>query len=373
MKLTVNQSNLKSAIGIVGRAVSARSTMPVLANILIATDGENQIKLSATNRQLAISCWIGAKVESDGAITIPARLLTDFVNNLPSGEFIDLHLTERTQTLAMNCKKFKANIKGIDANEFPLIESVNNDVSTEFTDNLRGMIEQVTFAAATDENRPTLTGVNLTADGNMFTMAATDGYRLSVVTCDTTSAFDAVIPASSLSELSRIIGDAGSVIMNMTDHRAGFSIDGTEKTSWQRIEVVSELIDAKFPDYTGTIPKSHETQILIDVGALFNAANVAMIFARDNANIIRFHASNTGLRISATSGELGDSVNEIAAQVDGDEIEIAFNGVILKEALQHFSGGIVIELTKPTRPALLYAPGQRDAFYHVIMPMHPPR
>ena len=372
MKLTVNQFNLKSALGIVGRAVSTRSTHPVLANILITTDGADRLKLSATNRQLTISCWIGAKVEDNGAITIPARLLAEFVNNMPADEFIDFHLTEHTQTIAMNCKKFKANIKGIAASEFPLIESITDDVSTEFGDELNSMIDLVTFAALTDESRPTLTGVNLTADEHTFTMAATDGYRLSVVNCDTLAKFSAIIPASSLNEIARTASDASSVTMSI-DNKASFVIEGTEKTAWQRIEVISELIDAKYPDYTGTIPNSCDTQVRIGVGELFNAVNVALLFARDNANIIRFHAHAEGLRISATSAELGDSVNEITAQVDGNDIEISFNGAMLKEALQHFSGDIIIELTKSTRPALMYVPGQRDTFYHVIMPMHPPR
>ena len=158
MKVSCLQENLAKGLAIVGRAVATRSTLPVLSNILLSTDG-SRLKLSATNLEVGINCWIGAKVEQEGATTVPARLLADFINSLPP-ERIDLDLITRTQTLNLKSGRFEANIKGIDAQEFPLILIPEEDSRlTIKPDVLRQMIDQVAFAAATDESRPVLTGV----------------------------------------------------------------------------------------------------------------------------------------------------------------------------------------------------------------------
>ncbi|MFZ1770589.1 MAG: DNA polymerase III subunit beta, partial [Caldilinea sp.] len=190
MRVSCLQENLAKGLAIVGRAVSSRSTMPVLANILIEAS-DNQLRLAATNLEIGVTCWIGAKVEDPGSITVPARLLTEFVNSLPP-ERIDMELTVRTQTLKLRCASFDANMKGIDAASFPIIPTIdgvtgggeNNGATTLHIElpstGLRKMVDQVVFAASTDESRPTLTGVEVTFKEGRVTMAATDGYRLSV-------------------------------------------------------------------------------------------------------------------------------------------------------------------------------------------------
>jgi DNA polymerase-3 subunit beta len=198
MKVSCLQENLARGLALVGRAVATRSTLPVLSNILISTD-QSRIKLSATNLEISVNCWIGAKVEQEGATTVPARLLTDFVNSLPA-ERIDLELITRTQTLNLKCGRFEANIKGIDAQEFPLIlaPEENHRVRLE-PQVLREMIDQVVFAAATEESRPVLTGVHVDLTPERLTFAAADGYRLSVVSADLEAgpeqAFSIIIPA----------------------------------------------------------------------------------------------------------------------------------------------------------------------------------
>ncbi|HRE28006.1 MAG TPA: hypothetical protein PK954_15305, partial [Anaerolineales bacterium] len=165
MKFTCLQDNLSKGLGIVSRAVSARSTLPVLGNILLATDNA-QIRLSATNLELAVTCWIGAKIEDEGSVTLPAKTLVDLVNTLP-GEPVSLALTARTQTVNLNCGRIKASIKGIDAQEFPSIPPADLDKSIQLNvEDLRSMIQSVIFAAATDETRPVLTGVLARLEGN---------------------------------------------------------------------------------------------------------------------------------------------------------------------------------------------------------------
>jgi DNA polymerase-3 subunit beta len=180
VKVSCLQENLAKGLNIVGRAVASRSTLPVLSNVMLATDN-GRLKLSATNLELGVNCWVGAKVEEEGATTVPARLLADFVNSLPP-ERIDMELVVRTQTLNARCARFEANIKGIDAQEFPIIPTAGDGESAIrlAPEDLRRMIDQVAFAAATDESRPILTGVLARFEGDRLTLAAADGFRLSV-------------------------------------------------------------------------------------------------------------------------------------------------------------------------------------------------
>jgi DNA polymerase-3 subunit beta len=411
VRVSCFQENLAKGLSIVSRAVSTRSTMPVLSNILLEAK-DNQLRLAATNREIGINCWISAKVEDEGAITVPARLLSEFVNSLPP-ERIDMELAVRTQTLTLGCARYNANMKGIDAYDFPLIPTTDagqtgsqaegaaalvDGVRIELEPaGLRKMIDQVIFAASTDESRPMLTGVEVKFKDNRLNMAATDGYRLSVrSTLLTQGAVDSpltvIVPAKSLGELARISADADetrpvTVIVTEARNQILFQLWGKGEEgrgSFHRVELVSELIDAKFVDYQGIIPKSHTTRTVVDTAAFLKAVRVAFLFARDNANIVRVNivpgageaTSATGqLRLSATSNEIGDNANEIDAMVEGDELDIAFNAKYLIDVLSQVDEPqVVIETTQPTRPGAIRPIGiGEDEFLHVVMPMHPPR
>lgn len=404
MRVSCFQENLAKGLSVVGRAVASRSTLPVLGNILIEAKA-NQLRLSATNLEIGINCWIGARVEDEGAITVPARLLSEFVNSLPP-ERIDMELSVRTQTLHLKCARFDANIKGIDASEFPIVPTVDNGDGPEQTaevlegstialetGGLRKMIDQVVFAAATDESRPTLTGVEVSFKDNRLSMAATDGYRLSVrsVELDQPLREDMVviIPAKSLGELARVIADADeerSVQVTVTQARNQILFrvwgKGNEaRGAFQQVDVVSSLIDARFPDYRAIIPKSHNTRTVVTTDSLLKAVRVSHLFARDNANIIRMaivpgNGEGQGaIRLTATSAEMGDNVSELDAMVDGSELEIAFNARYLIDVLSQIGEPqVVIETTQPNRPGTIRPVGVgNEEFLHVVMPMHPPR
>jgi len=388
MRVSTTQQSLSKAIGITARAASSRTTMPVLSNILLEAKG-SQVRLAATNREIAINCWIAATVEDEGAITIPARLLSEFVNSLPP-ERIDLELTVRTQTLRLSCARFEANMKGIDAFEFPLIVpteqiiETSGDAITQATlpvAELRKMIDQVTFAASTDDNRPTLTGVEVTLSPDLVQMAATDGYRLSVRTMaieDGPEKTTVIVPAKSLGELARISADAADgepvrCLVTPQRNQVMFSMVGSEKAGIQRVELVSELIDARFPDYMQTVPKTHTTRAAVDTAALLKAVRVALLFARDNANIIRLHIGGDQLRLTGTSAEMGDNVGDLAAEVEGEAIEIAMNAKFCIDVLSQINTSqVALETTLPTRPMMIMPIGQSE-FHHTIMPMAPPK
>ena len=392
MRLSVNQSSLAKALSIVNLAVSNRTTMPILGNVLLDATGDG-LRLAATNREIGINCWIAADVEESGSTTIPARLLSEFVNSLPN-ERVSMALEQSTETLGLTCAKHSANIKGINAFEFPLIPTyqpeptnseaptVTGDVYTVASNALASLIDSVVFAASADENRPTLTGVETTFEDGRLTMAATDGYRLSMRSMEASAGEKAtiIIPGRSLSEVARIAADAtGEITAIISANRNRVLFSATSAKEWQRVDIICELIDARFPDYRATIPKLHNTRCTIDTAALLKAVRVAMLFARDNANIIRCalrpddSPSRGVFQVSATSAEMGDNVSEIECNVEGAEINIAFDGRLLSDALSHvLTAQVIIETTQPTRPGTIRPVGNDD-YLMVIMPMNPMR
>ena len=377
MKISCLQENLTKGLATVGRAVATRSTLPVLSNILLKSD-EGRLRLAATNLEIGVNCWIGARVKEEGSTTVPARLLTEFVNSLPPGQ-IDMELSERTQSLNLKCARYEANIKGIDATEFPDVptaESIGgkNNLHLE-ADAFRQMIDQAVFAAATDESRPILTGVLAQFHQGGLTLAAADGFRLAVISADVgvdvDEAISVIVPARALAELNRISGDQTDPIELMITparNQILFHLSNTD--------LVSQLIEGNFPDYTQIVPKSFTTRTLVSTQELLKAVKVAFLFARDAANIVRFHAvPGTELTpgqtiVTGISAELGDNVSELDASIEGDEIEIAFNARYMIDALSAVgTPQVALETSTPSSPGVIRPIGGND-FLCVIMPMH---
>jgi DNA polymerase-3 subunit beta len=374
MKVSCLQENLAKGLSIVGRAVSPRSTLPVLGNVLLTTDA-GRLKLSATNLEVGINCWIGAKVEEGGAITVPARTFIDFVGALPP-ERVDMELVERTQTLNLRAGRSEANIKGIDAQEFPLVPVPEGDGGIPIEpDVLRAAVEQVAFAAAADESRPILTGVLAKFEESQLTLAAADGYRLSVRTLSLPQPipdpFSVIIPARALAELGRIMGEQEEpVVVTITPTRNQVLFQLTD------VVLVSQLIDGNFPDYRQIIPHDRKTHTVLETAAFLKACKAALIFARDAAHITRVHVMpSTELTpghmvVSATSAETGDDVSELDVNIEGEEIEIAFNVRYLIDVLSVIgTPQVALDTTTSSSPGVLRPVGDVD-FTHVIMPMH---
>lgn len=374
MKVSCLQENLAKGLSIVSRAVASRSTLPVLGNVLLATD-QGRLKIAATNLELAVTCWIGAKVDEDGATTVPARVLSDFVSSLPP-ERIELALNDKTQTLHLKCARYDANVKGIDAQEFPIIPTIGDGkkISLE-PETLREMIEQVTFSAATDESRPVLTGVVAKFEKDKVTFAAADGFRLSVrhatLTTPVDQSFSVIIPAKALQEVARVSGDQEEPIeLAVTENRSQALFKLTN------IEIVSQLIDGTFPDFTRIIPESHTTRTVVKTSELQNVVKASSVFARESMNTVRMQvapANDLGggkVTITATSAESGDNVGDVDATVDGESVEIAFNARYLADVLNVLRASqVAIETSSASSPGVFKIVG-RDDFIHVIMPMH---
>jgi DNA polymerase-3 subunit beta len=373
MKLSCLQENLNKGLGIVGRAVATRTTLPITNNVLMATDG-GRLKLVATNLEMAISCWIGAKIEDEGAITVPARLLTEFVGSLPN-DTIDINLSPQTKTLGLKCARFEARISGVDARDFPPIPGVDEGIGTKVeVEALAQGINQVVFAAATEESRPVLTGVSTKFEGDILTLAAADGFRLAVFKLPlaepVATVTEVIVPARTLAELNRLMaGEEESVQITLNPNKSQVLF------RLKNVELVSQLVQGSFPNYSQLIPKSYNTRVIVSVDDFLRATRTASIFARDGSGIVRLvvtpgsEASPGKISVSARSEEIGEDTGEIDATVEGDEAKIAFNGKYLNDVLSVLQEAqVALETTNPSSPGLIKPVGT-DNYTHVVMPM----
>lgn len=375
MRVSCLQENLAKGLGTVRSAVSTRSTLPVLANVLISTDN-GRLKLSATNLEVAITKWIDAKVNDTGAITLPARTFSDLIGSLPQ-ETIELELSPENQTVHVACASTEANIKGIDAEEFPLVPVPDLTQALSLrADVFKQMLNQVTFAAATDETRPQLTGVAMQfGDGNLE-LAATDAFRLSVRTSDLPSGGPSagttvIVPARALSELAKIIQDGDEPVYLIIP-------DGRNQIIFQTNDVVlvSQLIEGTFPDFSPIIPKKWTTRAIVSTASLINACKTANIFARESSHTARVkivpgnELQTAQVVLSATSAETGDNVVQVDSTVEGNEVEITFNVSYLSDVLSIINTPqVAIETTTSMEPGVIRPVGDEE-FFHIIMPMH---
>jgi len=378
MKVVIQQSQLAHGVSVVARAVTPRSTLPVLSNILIKTDGE-RLRLSGTNLELGISAWIDAKVEKEGGLTVPARTFADLVSNLPSRE-VTLTVDIPTQTLNVKCGTLNTDIKGISADEFPPMPAPDLDEAIPLNvANFKEMINQVVFAASTEDSRPNLTGVHMSFEDEMLEMAATDGYRISISRAPMAGVgkqkLEALVPARALSELSRVAvnGDEtlkmtfppgrGQVIFHLKD-----------------VELVSQLIEGNFPNYNAIIPPTFKTRTVLSTNDMLKACKQTEIIAREGNYIARLdiQPDENGdgiaqLDISANSEQTGSSEVIVDASVEGVPLLISFNIRYLREALEVIkTPTVILETNAPNTPGLL-RPVDDESFKHIIMPMNIPR
>ncbi len=368
MRLSCLQENLSKGLGIAGRAVPSRTTMPILGNILLATD-HGQLKLAATNMELSIVHWVGARVETEGEVTVPARNFIDLMNTLPPDQ-VNLTLDESTLTLGLSCGSVKASFRGISADEFPLVpEPDGENAFLVEAGELRTGLEQVTFAASTDESHPVLTGVLAEFEGETMTLGAADGFRLSLreipLVDAVPSAFNVIIPARALQELMRIISGLEEPVRISTTRPHN-------QVLFQMPDTVlnSQLIDGSFPDVRRIIPASSKTKVVIGREEILQACKRAAIFARDVANIISLRIDEGELTVAADSAESGQGSTRLAASVEGPGLEIAFNVRFLIDVFSALdTPQVALELNSPTNPGVVRAVGD-DAFIHVVMPMH---
>ncbi len=374
MIISVLQENLAKGLNIVTKAVESRPTLPVLANVLLEAEG-SRLTLAATNLQLSITMWIGAKVDEPGSITLPAKTFSDLVSNL-SPERVDLKLDPQTHTVHIRCGATNSNIKGIDADEFPPINHGEKADITIHAKSFREMINQTVFAAAKEDNRPILTGIYTELEGDKITMAAADGYRLAVrngvLERPISEKTNIVVPAKALQEVARIIDDA--------DEEIGITLPGERDIvtfHLNQVDISSQLLEGRFPDFSSIIPRQYVTTTTMYTEDLLKACRRAQIFARDNAaNSGRLIIKPPGgpsepgeVQVMGKSDERGDLDGMLDASVEGEELNILFNIEYLIEVLRVIDEErVIFESNGSDNPGVL-RPENREDFVHVIMPM----
>src|SRR5947207_7903686 len=362
------QENLARSLAIVSRAVSTRSTLPVLANVLLRTEDAG-LKLTATNLEIGITVWVPGKIDSDGATTVPAKLLSDIVSSRKARERVELEV-QGTDTLLLRSGRFTAHLRGIDADEFPAIPTAGERPTTRISQKvLRQALSETAFAAASDEARPILTGVLVHFEGDRVTLAAADNYRIAVKTIPVLDAVEdtrLVIPARSLSELVRVLADTDDpvdIVLSPARNQVLFHLEG--------IDLVSRLIDGQFPNYQQVLPQSHTTRAVLDREELLRAVRPAALIAHESANIVKLQIESNGhagITVSANA-EVGDHVGQVEAAVEGDGTTIAFNARYLADVLTNVEADqFALELNGPLSPGV-FKPIGDDRYVHVVMPV----
>jgi DNA polymerase-3 subunit beta len=370
VKLSVMQENLARGLSTVSRADSSRSSLPVLANVLLRTEDAG-LKLTATNLEIGITSWVPGKIDTEGALTVPARLLTDVVGGLPTGERVDLEVDGTT--LSVRAGRFQTHLRGIDADEFPVIPAAGDRPTTRVSQKvLRKALSEVTFAAASDEARPILTGVLTRFSGERLTLAAADNYRIAVKTIDVLAPVEdisLVIPARSYVELMRVLADTDDpvdIMLAPARSQVIFHVD--------TIDLVSRLIDGQFPNYQQVVPTSHSSRAVMDRDELLKAVRLSALIAAGAANVVKLRIGeegSAGITIAAAA-DVGDAEGQVEAALEGDPVTVAFNARYLTEALQNVDADqLALELNGPLSSGV-FRPTDDADYVHVIMPVRTP-
>lgn len=365
MKLSLLQQDLLPPLQAVTRSIGVRSTLPVLDNVLLSTEGSS-LRLAATNLEIGVIKHIPVEVVSEGEITAPAKTLVEIVSGLGP---VKVELEAVNEILTIKSGKFIGNINGISASEFPAIP-VSEGEGVDFEKEVFLSSQQILFAAAVDEGRPVLTGILTEVSQDNLDLVATDGFRLAhrrVKLLKTTKPFRTLIPRRTFEEVVRIISEdlAEDQTVNMatskTQNQIIFSIGKTI--------VSSRLIEGQFPAWEKIIPEEIKTRAVLDKDLLLKALKLAAVFAKNEANIIVLNTFEDKLGLKSSAKELGSQENEIDASIEGDSIEIAFNAKFLTDAINACpSTQITMEFSGPLSTCLIKPIGIEGLEY-IVMPV----
>lgn len=368
MKLSLLQENFNTALGNVSRFVSSKSQLPILNNILLSTDN-GRLKLSATNLELSINYWIGAKIEEEGSITIPAKEITEFVSYLSSGK-LDLILNENN-LLTLSSAKTESSFTTVPSTDYPEFPKIDTNTIFELDLSiLNQAISQLAFAAATDDTRPTLTAILCQFSSDNLTLVATDGFRLSFKNIKlvnpinlNTDQITFLIPAKSLIEVTKLAKNASKLKIGLTTdgHQVVFVLDD--------IELVSRLIEGDFPPYQRIMPETFTTKLYLNKDEFAQAVKIASVFAKESANVVKLNIKTNSVDLTANAPQVGQNKASVESKVEGETLEIAFNYKFLTDFLNVCkSQEILIELNEPLTPGSFHDQSDPN-FTHIIMPV----
>lgn len=370
MKLQILQENLEKAINTTARFASPKAQLPILGNILISTQ-KSKIYVSSTNLEISASVAVGAKIEEEGEISIPAKVISELISNLPK-ETIDI--SSDKEQLKISTSGFSSTVLGMNSADFPKVPNSlsKNSVINLFKEEITKAMSQVIFATSVDETRPILTGVLFVFEKNHLSLVATDGFRLSrkkiPLKFEGKTPENVVIPKGILGELGRVISENEELLFDLQEKEKQV-IFGVGETV-----LTSRLLEGEYPDFEKIIPKNSTLNVLLDKEELLRAVKLASIFARESANVIKIKILKDSIKISGESGSAGSQETKVDAKVGyngelAEPFEIAFNYRYVEDFLHSVSGEeIKMEFSGVTSPGVFTDSSDSD-YLHLIMPV----
>jgi len=370
MKIICLQENFKKGLNIIQNIVGKNLTLPILNNILLNTE-KKQLKLSATDLEIAITNYVICKIEKEGGITMPAKTLVNFINNLPNKK---IEITVKNNTTFVRCENFKSNIKGLDVKEFPIIPKIKNEPILEINSlNLKNALEQVINFASFSDIRPEITGVffDFSSDKEIK-FVATDSFRLGEKTINFKNnkvkkdyRGSAIIPAKTIQELIRIISnldEEGTIEISIENNQILFNLS--------KIQIISKLIEGSYPNYQQLISQNFDTSILINKEDLVKAVKLSSFFSSKINDVrLRVDSKKSLLEVFSQDIELGENLSELNCDIKGKDLEIIFNHKYLLDGLNNVaSKNIFLGFNGETSPGIIKPEGD-ETFNYVIMPI----
>ena len=379
MKLTCTQENLNKALTIIGKIVNRNATLPILNNFLLEAD-KGRIKLSSTNLEMGINYWIGGKISEEGKITIPTRLFSNFVANLPNQ---NIKISQTGDNLKLSCDNYKTEIKGISADDFPLIPKIEGGFEVRVKKILfKEALIQVLPSVSMSESRPEITGVLISfsrLEKNELVLTATDSYRLAekVVKLNgknkenngfpSSEKKSLIVPRNTAQELSRILDNGNDEELKIIFSESQILFD------CGNVNLISRLIEGQYPDYQQIIPTKFKSEIIIDSEEFQKAIKVSSLFSdlRTNSVFLKTNKEEKILEVKAEAGEVGKNISKIPIQAKGEEIEIVFNHHYLMDGLNSIKAKeVVVKMNDSGSPAVMSAANDKDKdFLYLIMPV----
>ncbi len=364
MKLSCTKENLLRGLSVVSHIASRNITLPILNNVLLKAE-DGLLGISATNLEIGVVAKVRGRIDSGGAFTVNAKLLTDYVSLLPN-ERIDIELKE--QSLHVHCANSTTMIRGMDSAEFPVIPTVEKKYEyTCAAQEFKNALGQVIFAVSSDESRPEISGVYFSVKGKKLTVVATDSYRLAErsLTLESSGAdADMIIPAKTTQELLRIIGDdQEKLTILQSETQALFSLPFAQ--------LVSRTIEGRYPDYTQIIPQNHLTKVVVGIEELAKAVRTASLFCKSGVNdvTLQFIPGKKLIAVSALNSQVGESTTTLPARIEGKDNDAVFNYRYLLDGLANLgTEEAELSLEDSASPGVI-RPKERKDYLYIIMPI----
>ncbi len=363
MKVICTQENLKAGLATVGRIISSTNTLPILNNLLIKSEN-GLLKISSTNLEIAITTSVRCKVEEDGAVTVVSKTLVDLVNNLPNK---NISLQTSNNELLIEAENYHTKIKTLPAEDFPLIPEVEGKLNLVLnSQDLKMAIDQVFYAASTNQTQPEISGVLFAIGGDGLRVVATDRYRLAekkLVLAEIKTEQEAILPQKTIVELSRIIGNQkGNVEMVFSQNQAAVNLNETQ--------VISRLVDGQYPDYRQIIPTNFITTVVTEKAPLASALRTAAVFSQANNSVkVEVLESKQQLVLTAESSDLGKSSVELPAKITGKDTELVLNYHYLLDCLGSIEDkNVIVKIIDDSSPSLV-VPESKSDYVYLVMPI----